>query len=85
MGLCWAYIAGTVYKLEDMDDRERSTGPIGGNPYREVAGKLREVARECQFPRARRELLDLAERFERRATARDRRSTFAGSGQADSG
>jgi hypothetical protein len=85
MGLCWAYIAGTVYKLEDMDDRERSTGPIGGNPYREVAGKLREVARECQLPRARRELLDLAERFERRATARDRRSTFAGSGQADSG
>src|SRR5262245_23642898 len=48
-------------------------------------GKLREVARECQLPRARQEMLDLAERFERRATARDRRAASAGSGQTDSG
>jgi hypothetical protein len=33
-----------------MDEREQSTGPIGGDPYREVVGKLREVARECQLP-----------------------------------
>ena len=46
-------ILRALYKLEDMDDREQSTGPIGGNPYREVAGKLREVARECQLPRER--------------------------------
>jgi hypothetical protein len=26
-----------------MDEREQSTGPIGGDLYREVAGKLREV------------------------------------------
>src|SRR5208282_6746880 len=82
-GPVFGIILRALYKLEDMDDREQSTGPIGGNPYREVAGKLREVARECQLPRARREILDLAERFERRATARDRRAAFAGSGQAD--
>ena len=74
-----------LYKLENMDEREQSTGPIGGDPYREVAGKLREVARECQLPRGRQEILDLAERFERRATARDRRAASAGSGQTDSG
>jgi hypothetical protein len=65
--------------------RKKNTGPIGGDPYREVAGKLREVARECQLPRARQEILDLAERFEHRATARDRRAASAGSGQTDSG
>jgi hypothetical protein len=74
-----------LYKLENMDEREQSTGPIGGDPYREVAGKLREVARKCQLPRARQEILDLVERFERRATARDRRAASAGSGQTDSG
>jgi hypothetical protein len=78
--LYWA-----LYKLENMDEREQSTGPIGGDLYREVAGKLREVARECQLPRARQEILDLAERFERRATARDRRAASAGSGRTDSG
>jgi len=68
-----------------MDEREQSTGPTGGDPYREVAGKLREVALECQLPRARKEMLDLAERFERRAVARERRAAFAGSRQTDSG
>ena len=48
MGLCWDYIGHC--KLENMDEREQNTGPIGGDPYREVAGKLREVARECQLP-----------------------------------
>ena len=72
-----------LYKLENMDEREQSTGPIGGDLYREVAGKLREVARECQLPRGRQEILDLAERFERRATARNRRAASAGSGQTD--
>jgi hypothetical protein len=35
--------------------------------YREIAGKLRAVARECHFPITRRELLDLATRYDRRA------------------
>ena len=68
-----------------MDEREQSIGPTGGDPYREVAGKLREVALECQLTRARQEKLGLAERFERRAIARERRAAFAGSRQTDSG
>jgi hypothetical protein len=38
----------------------------GGEHYREIAGKLREVARRCRFPGARRELLHLASNYERR-------------------
>ena len=35
----------------------------GGQHYREIASKLREIARECRFPGARREILDLATRL----------------------
>jgi hypothetical protein len=35
--------------------------------YREMARKLRELAREFLFPDARQEILDLAARYERRA------------------
>jgi hypothetical protein len=35
--------------------------------YREMAHALRELARRCRFPGARRELLQLAARYERRA------------------
>ena len=61
----------------------RST--VSGGPYREIATKLREIARECLLPRARQEILDLVARFERRAAARDRRNASAGSGQTKSG
>src|ERR1700745_3863092 len=37
-----------------------------GEHYREIAGKLRDVARQCRFPYARRELLHLAANYERR-------------------
>jgi len=37
--------------------------PDGGR-YREVAGKLRVVARQCNFPNARQEILNLAMRYE---------------------
>jgi hypothetical protein len=40
---------------------------LDGGHYRNLAGKLRMVARECGFPNARQELLDLAARYERRA------------------
>jgi hypothetical protein len=42
--------------------------------YREMARKLRELAREFRFPGVRQELLDLALRYERRADALDARS-----------
>jgi hypothetical protein len=41
--------------------------PLDGGHYRNLAGKLRLVAREFRFPNARQELLDLAARYERRA------------------
>jgi hypothetical protein len=41
--------------------------PQNGGHYRNLAGRLRLVARECRFPNARQELLDLAARYERRA------------------
>jgi hypothetical protein len=40
---------------------------LDGGHYRNLAGKLRMVARECGFPNPRQELLDLAARYERRA------------------
>jgi hypothetical protein len=41
--------------------------PFDGAHYREIAKRLRELARQCRFPGARRELLDLAATYERRA------------------
>jgi len=41
--------------------------PLDGAHYREIAQRLRELARQCRFPGARRELLDLAANYERRA------------------
>jgi hypothetical protein len=38
----------------------------GGDQYQEIAGKLRDIARQCRFPIARRELLHLAGNYERR-------------------
>jgi hypothetical protein len=35
--------------------------------FRDTAGKLRQLARQVQAPDARRDLLDLAERFDRMA------------------
>jgi hypothetical protein len=55
--------------------------PLDGEHYREIARKLREIARECRFPGARREILDLASRYDRRADNLDARSAQAGSGQ----
>jgi hypothetical protein len=40
---------------------------LDGAHYREVAHGLRKLARQCRFPGARRELLQLAASYERRA------------------
>jgi hypothetical protein len=47
--------------------------PDGGH-YREVAGNLRLVARQCNFPIARQEILNLAMRYEQRAHHFDTRT-----------
>jgi hypothetical protein len=48
---------------------------LDGGHYREMAQKLRELAREFRFPGARKELLNLASRYERRADNLDARTT----------
>ena len=48
--------------------RSRNSGPpLDGEHYREMANGLRELARQCRFPGARKELLQLAARYDRRA------------------
>jgi hypothetical protein len=49
--------------------------------YREMASKLRELARQFRYPGARQELLKLALRFERRADHLDGRNPSAASDQ----
>ncbi len=44
-----------------------SAPPRGDAHYRELAHKLRDLAHQCHFPGARRELLALAASFDRRA------------------
>ena len=45
-----------------------------GKHYREMAGKVRELARHTRSPGIRRDLIDLARRYERRGDHIDRRS-----------
>lgn len=64
-----------------MEERQFNTARSGSEHYREMARKLRELARQFRFRGARQEVLDLALRYERRADDLDARSASAGSGQ----
>jgi hypothetical protein len=57
-----------------MEEPQANAAPADSEHYREMARKLRELAREFRFPGARQELLDLALRYERRADNLDARS-----------
>ena len=57
-----------------MEEPQAKAGRPDSEHYREMARKLRELAREFRFPGARQELLDLALRYERRADNLDARS-----------
>ena len=57
-----------------MEEPQDNAAPADSQHYREMARKLRELAREFRFPGARRELLNLALRYERRADALDAQS-----------
>jgi hypothetical protein len=61
-----------------MEEPPATGTPSGGQHYREIARKLREIARECRFPGARREIRDLASRLERRADDLDTRLAQGG-------
>jgi hypothetical protein len=75
-----AVLRTTVLRLlclgnkQTMDEREDAAPLSGGEHYREIARKLRGVARECHLPNVRQELLALAARYERRADHFDRRA-----------
>jgi len=49
-----------------------------GMQYRDLAKRLREMARKCTLPNPQLELLDLAQRYERRADDMDRSAAFIG-------
>jgi hypothetical protein len=46
--------------------------------YRDLAKRLREMARKCTLPNPQQELLDLAQRYEGRANDMDRSAAFIG-------
>jgi hypothetical protein len=53
---------------------KRVVASADGQHYREVATKLRDLARQCRFPGTRQEILELASRYEVRANHLDTRS-----------
>ena len=60
-----------------MEEPHTNSGPSDSDHYRDMARKLRDLAREFRFAGARRELLDLASRYERRADSLDARNAAA--------
>ena len=64
-----------------MEEPQASPSQLDIEHYREMASKLRELARQFRFPGARQELLKLALSFERRADQLDARSAPAASDQ----
>jgi hypothetical protein len=60
-----------------MEEPQASPSQSDSEHYREMASKLRELARQYRFPGARQELLTLALRYERRADRLDARSAPA--------
>ena len=61
-----------------MEERQSSAARSDSEHYREVALKLRELARRFRFRGAPQELLDLALGYERRADDLDARNASAG-------
>ncbi len=57
-----------------MEEPQANAARPDSDHYRDMARKLRVLAREFRFPGARQELLDLALRYERRADSLDARS-----------
>jgi hypothetical protein len=56
-----------IWEPLPMGGRQQSAPPPDGEHYREMAHGLRALARLCRFPGARRELLQLAVNYDRRA------------------
>jgi hypothetical protein len=56
-----------------MGEPGRKVEPVDSQHYRELASKLRDIARHCRFPGARQEILALSSRYEGRANPLDTR------------
>jgi hypothetical protein len=57
-----------------MNSSWNDTLPLDGAHYREMADQLRKLAHQCRFAGARRELLQLAASYTRRADIYDARA-----------
>lgn len=56
-----------IWEASPMNGALDGAPPLNGAHYREIAHGLRRLARECRFAGARRELLQLAASYDRRA------------------
>jgi hypothetical protein len=63
-----------VWEASPTIGTRHSAPPPDGAHYREMALGLRKLARQCRFPGARRELLQLAASYDRRADHFERRA-----------
>ena len=64
----------SIRPLPPVSEVAPTRGFPSGEHYREIAGALRDLARHCRFPGARRELLHLASNYVRRGDHIDSRS-----------
>jgi hypothetical protein len=60
-----------------MEEPQANAARSDSDHYRDMARKLRKLARQIRFPGARKELLELALRYERRADHLDARNKAA--------
>ena len=67
-------VLGAARRQSSMEEPQANAAPPDSEHYRDMARKLRELARQFRFPGARQELLDLALRYERRADNLDARN-----------
>jgi hypothetical protein len=62
-----------------MGEPKTAVAPVDSQHYRELAEKLRKIARQCRSPEARQKILDFALRYDGRADHLDKRGAAAGS------
>ena len=63
-----------IWEALRVNEQRDSALPVDGAHYREMAHGLRKLARQCRLAGARRELLQLAASYERRADHFDGRA-----------
>jgi hypothetical protein len=64
-----------------MGEPKSAIAPVDSQHYRELAEKLRNIARQCRSAGARQKILDFASRYDGRADHLDTWATAAGPAQ----